>query len=151
MRRLGGAQPNAAYWSRISLLCCRETHQQWSSHDQRSDECSTAFASPSRTSSRRTSCLAKGCPMYREHQEVGSPADVVNKKGCLGDFRERLYPPYYAPGVLPNRPDWTDIGDLSCLSLGYSFQEIALSGHHVLLLSLSGMKHTQLQKVEVGY
>jgi len=46
--------------------------------------------------------------MYREHQEVGSPADVVNKKGCL-------------------------------------------SGHHVLLLSLSGMKHTQLQKVEVGY
>ena len=28
--------------------------------------------------------------------------------------------------VLSNRTDWTDIGDLSCLSLGYSFQEIAL-------------------------
>src|SRR4029078_4619576 len=44
----------------------------------------------------------------------------------LGDFRESLYPTCYAPGALPNRPDWTDIGDLGFLSLGYSFQEIAL-------------------------
>jgi hypothetical protein len=34
----------------------------------------------------------------------------------LGDFRESLYPPCYAPGAIPNCPDWTDIGGFGCLN-----------------------------------
>ena len=65
------------------------------------------------------------CDMARG--DVRSECSLTETSSDLGDFRERLYPTCYAPGALPNRPDWTDIGDLGFLSLGYSFQEIALS------------------------
>jgi len=71
------------------------------------------------------------CDMARG--DVRSECSLTETSSDLGDFRERLYPTCYAPGALPNHPDWTDIGDLGFLSLRYSFQEIALYRRYALL------------------